>query len=734
MPEAAAPPRSVVLLHQGDVLHYRVAIYNRLSSHLRERGWRLVVVAGAVQRDSPHPVSFELRCCRPAVRAVLGALVSLRPDAVIFFVNLKETYLFPALLRCKLAGVPAIYWGHAIDLEHKGALVKNLLYRLEHRLFDALVLYADWLRRFVSPRHQHKTFIANNTIDTALLPTHALDKDAWRARLGVKARRTVIFVGRIQRRKRVDLLIEAFGRLTDPDVGLLLVGPDTDGLMADVDDPRVTWVGPRYGEELAACMQLADVYCMPGHVGLSIVDAMVYGLPFVTTDVDHAPEIMYLKDGETGFVVPAGAVDALADRLRQLLDDPALRERMGRRAREVIRSEGSLETMFRGFDEALAYVMHDERPATGAAADAHSAAIAHGPTPADLMPREASGAPVRALRDAVFLTWKAECFRSAATARTFGARLFMLGRSGRISTLRKVFGYAGLAVRTLALLRRERPRAVLCINQPPMLPLLCLLYARSASAAFAMDFHSGALTHAQWRPFRLLYRAMVRRSSFTLSHNAADAVVLRGWGGDVALLPTLPQELPGRDALRRPGRPLFVFVCSFADDEPLDEALAAFGRCPQFDVVVTGRPRRAAALLPALGPNVSFSGFLPYADYLALLTASTAVVTLSRRANIMQMAVEEAISLGVPVVTNRSATLAWALEDAAVFVDLEAASIADGLVRADATYDALRPRAQALRARRWADVAHETAALAARHAAWFDLPTEPARPSAATHG
>lgn len=345
-----------MLLHQGVILHYRAAIYNRLSAYLRQRGWHLRVVAESVQSDSPHPVSFDHTCCRPTVRDVVAAIGNAKPDALILFVNLKERYLFPALIRAKIAGLPVIYWGHAIDLEDKNAVVKRWLYRLEHSLCDALILYADWLRRYVDLRHYEKTFIANNTIDTSLLPRHPLSKQDWRKRLGVATTRNIVSVGRMQRRKRIDQLVAAFSRIADPDVGLILVGPDVDGVAKEIADPRIKWVGPRYGEELAGYMQLADVYCMPGHVGLSIVDAMYYGLPFITTDVEHAPEIMYLKDGETGLIVPANSVDALSDALRSLLENDALRERMGRRAIEVIQNEGSLEVMFRGFSDALAHV------------------------------------------------------------------------------------------------------------------------------------------------------------------------------------------------------------------------------------------------------------------------------------------------------------------------------------------------------------------------------------------
>ncbi len=62
-----------------------------------------------------------------------------------------------------------------------------------------------------------------------------------------------------------------------------------------------------------------------------VMEAMSYGVPVVATPVNGVPEMV--ADGETGFLVEVGNVEALADRLELLLRDSALRERMGRAGR-----------------------------------------------------------------------------------------------------------------------------------------------------------------------------------------------------------------------------------------------------------------------------------------------------------------------------------------------------------------------------------------------------------------
>ena len=67
---------------------------------------------------------------------------------------------------------------------------------------------------------------------------------------------------------------------------------------------------------------------------MSILEAMAAGLPIVSTPVGGIPEAV--TDGVEGFLVTPGDIPALTARLRQLLMDEALRQQIGRAAREKI--------------------------------------------------------------------------------------------------------------------------------------------------------------------------------------------------------------------------------------------------------------------------------------------------------------------------------------------------------------------------------------------------------------
>ena len=80
---------------------------------------------------------------------------------------------------------------------------------------------------------------------------------------------------------------------------------------------------------------------------MAIIEAMAAGKPVVATRVGGVPELV--QEAETGFLVKVGDVQALAERLARLLADPALRRRMGQRAREVAWERFSRERIARAY-------------------------------------------------------------------------------------------------------------------------------------------------------------------------------------------------------------------------------------------------------------------------------------------------------------------------------------------------------------------------------------------------
>ena len=142
----------------------------------------------------------------------------------------------------------------------------------------------------------------------------------------------VLFAGQISLRKGIPYLLEAFARLRHPRKHLTLAGSmqdDVRHLLAKLPTEHVTFLGAITQTELAERMSRSHVLALASvEEGLALVQgqAMACGCPIVATNATGAEDLF--SDGVEGFIVPDRNSTVFAERLQQLADDPALRQRM----------------------------------------------------------------------------------------------------------------------------------------------------------------------------------------------------------------------------------------------------------------------------------------------------------------------------------------------------------------------------------------------------------------------
>jgi glycosyltransferase involved in cell wall biosynthesis len=175
--------------------------------------------------------------------------------------------------------------------------------------------------------------------------------------------RTVILVGAPWYLKGADVLIEAFLRLSGefPDVKLKLLGyyPDREPLDALIGgSPQIEILKARSNPEALELISKALIFVLPSRCEGTprvVVEAMAAGVPVIGSDVGAIPYL--IRDGENGFVVPAGDASALEARLRQLLSDPELRRAMGERGYALAHSKFSEQAYVEQFTRAVTEVV-----------------------------------------------------------------------------------------------------------------------------------------------------------------------------------------------------------------------------------------------------------------------------------------------------------------------------------------------------------------------------------------
>jgi colanic acid/amylovoran biosynthesis glycosyltransferase len=161
----------------------------------------------------------------------------------------------------------------------------------------------------------------------------------------------LLYTGRLSAAKGVPILFQALQQIVShhPNLVLTLVGDGVDRvaletLAADLKlTPYLKFVG--YQSQDAVCQYLlnSDIFVLPSFsegLPVALMEALAAGVPVITTAIAGIGELV--EDGVNGYLIPPGAVEPLVQRLKQLLDDADLRQRMGKAGRIKVEQEFNL--------------------------------------------------------------------------------------------------------------------------------------------------------------------------------------------------------------------------------------------------------------------------------------------------------------------------------------------------------------------------------------------------------
>lgn len=263
---------------------------------------------------------------------------------------------FDGVYAIKLAralGVPLVTTFHGFDAtcSRSTLLLSARPSLLNYALFHGALARQGTLfvcvSEFIRKRVIAQGFPAGRTV------THyiGIDTAAILPASQAAAERYVLHVGRLVEKKGTADLICAFSQLAHqvPDVHLMIIG---DGPLRNAlqdlarekgVEKRVRFLGPLSHQEVLHWMERASVFCLPSVTarsgdaeGLPIVllEAAAKAVPVVATEHAGIPELV--QNERTGFLVPEHSAAQLAERLRWLLDNEALRTEMGRAGRKVV--------------------------------------------------------------------------------------------------------------------------------------------------------------------------------------------------------------------------------------------------------------------------------------------------------------------------------------------------------------------------------------------------------------
>jgi glycosyltransferase involved in cell wall biosynthesis len=291
------------------------------------------------------PQSSLYLCRQPEIIEWLEAQ---DPAALIVEANPRYLSTRRAIRWMQRRGRPVLGWGLGAP---RGGNPLERFFRLRFlRSLDGIIAYSRRGAEEYRSLRLGRVFVAYNAVSPRprqAPPDRALHPDRIP---------TVLFVGRLQERKRLDILLRACASLaTRLQPRLVIVG---DGparaefqSLAQTIYPQTEFVGALHGPELAPYFAAADLFALPGTGGLAVQQAMTHGLPVIVAQGDGTQDDLVRP--ESGWQVPPGDQAAFTATLRQALADLPRLRKMGAESYRIVAEEINLEAMAAAFVRAL---------------------------------------------------------------------------------------------------------------------------------------------------------------------------------------------------------------------------------------------------------------------------------------------------------------------------------------------------------------------------------------------
>ncbi len=289
-------------------------------------------------------------------RDISAWLQDWQPDVLIVEANPRYLSTRAAVRWMRKRDRPVLGWGLGAPraTEQSGGIFAAAR-RAFYRMFDGMIAYsrrgaAEYAALGIPSQ---RIFVAPNAVSRRPQAETPARPDRFGSPL------SVLYVGRLQARKRLDNLLHACSALPPelrPQLVIVGDGPARQELqqLAERVCPQTVFPGDVRGAALEPYFGAADLFVLPGTGGLAVQQAMGYGLPVIAAEGDGTLED--LVGPGNGWRVPPNDLPALQSALQDLLSDPDRLRKMGRESYRIVCEVANIEMMVAGFLEAVNWV------------------------------------------------------------------------------------------------------------------------------------------------------------------------------------------------------------------------------------------------------------------------------------------------------------------------------------------------------------------------------------------
>lgn len=268
---------------------------------------------------------------------------------------------FVGLIFAKVKRVPLLHKEHGAG--HSAQLSKpiDLISRAYDHTLGALILKFAWkliadstgvrdFLRHLGVKETAKITVINDGVDAELFCRRETN---LRKDLNLGKAVIITFVGRLIPAKGVQDVLSIFPDIKEKygRVKLLIVGDgyykqELEKLVKEEDKDDILFLGQKSSQEVAEILNITDIFVSPSYSDsspYSLFEAGNIGIPLVAADTPGIRDLV--KDHEDGLLFPPGNIKTLKDKICQLIEDDALREKLGRNVQAISTEMSNWDTI-----------------------------------------------------------------------------------------------------------------------------------------------------------------------------------------------------------------------------------------------------------------------------------------------------------------------------------------------------------------------------------------------------
>jgi glycosyltransferase involved in cell wall biosynthesis len=281
-----------------------------------------------------------------------------------------------------------------------------------------------------------------------------------------------------------------------------------------------------------------------------------------------------------------------------------------------------------------------------------------------------------------WITWEIQV-RNRSMAKNFGVPLYEL-----IVNKSRWLKYPTLIVETLQIIFGKKIDLLFVQNPSIVLSLVAVLLKQMTSLRVIVDAHNAGIYPLEGKSSALnaIAKYIAKNATQVIVSNAYLAKIVSDWGGNPFVMPDpIPDLHPVITTSDIKHKPYFFFICTWADDEPYTEVIAAAALLTdQFDIYITGNYRKklSESDLKKMPDNVQLLGFVSEADYVNYLASAFAAIDLTTRDNCLVCGAYEAMALLVPAIISDSIVNKETFPQGFIYTHNDANSIYKAMLKA----------------------------------------------------